>query len=98
MKTTTENAFRRRKTAAQPEHVRARVTEGRPVMTERMVLWPEVHALVGLSRTTIWRMERMGQFPRRVLLSLRAVGWQESELKAWLTRRLAARGDGTSQW
>ena len=65
-------------------------------MTERMVLWPEVHALVGLSRTTIWRMERAGQFPRRVLLSARAVGWQECELKAWVARRLAARGSETS--
>jgi prophage regulatory protein len=60
-------------------------------MTERMMLWPEVHHLVGLSRTTIWRLERTGQFPRRVLLSARAVGWQESELKAWLAKRLAAR-------
>jgi prophage regulatory protein len=65
-------------------------------MTERMVLWPEVHTLVGLSRTTIWRMERTGHFPRRVLLSARAVGWQESELKAWLSKRLAARDGGTS--
>lgn len=65
-------------------------------MTERMVLWPEVHAVVGLSRTTIWRMERTGQFPRRVLLSARAVGWQEAELKAWLSKRLAARDGGTS--
>jgi prophage regulatory protein len=65
-------------------------------MTERMMLWPEVHALVGLSRTTIWRMERTGQFPRRVLLSARAVGWQESELKAWLFKRIAAR-DGLNR-
>jgi prophage regulatory protein len=61
-------------------------------MTERIMLWPEVHAVVGLSRTTIWRMERAGQFPRRVLLSARAVGWPEAELKAWLAKRLAARG------
>jgi predicted DNA-binding transcriptional regulator AlpA len=46
-------------------------TIGGFVMTERMVLWPELHAVVGLSRTTIWRMERAGQFPRRVLLSAR---------------------------
>ena len=32
-------------------------------MTERMVLWPEVHTLVGLSRTTIWRMEADGPVP-----------------------------------
>jgi prophage regulatory protein len=64
-------------------------------MTDRMMLWPEVHTLVGLSRTTIWRMERTGQFPRRVLLSARAVGWQESELKAWLSKRLAARDGAT---
>jgi prophage regulatory protein len=70
-------------------------TVGRFV-AERMVLWPEVHTVVGLSRTTIWRMERMGQFPRRVLLSARAVGWPEAEVKAWLMKRLAARGPDLS--
>jgi prophage regulatory protein len=64
-------------------------------MADRIVLWPEVHTLVGLSRTTIWRMERTGQFPRRVLLSARAVGWQKSELEAWLSKRLAARDGAT---
>jgi prophage regulatory protein len=96
MKTTAETAFRRLNTTPQPEHVQAGAPEGHAVMTGRMLLWPEVHARVGLSRTTIWRMERTGQFPRRVPLSVRVVGWQESELNAWLARRLAARGGPTS--
>ncbi len=29
---------------------------------------------IGLSRTTIWRLERAGKFPRHIRLSERAVG------------------------
>jgi predicted DNA-binding transcriptional regulator AlpA len=47
----------------------------------------EVIALIGLSRVTIWRLERLGQFPRRVLISPRRVGWFESEIMEWLLSR-----------
>jgi len=38
----------------------------------------------GLSRTTIWRKEREGTFPKRVRLGSRAIGWLRSDLEAWL--------------
>lgn len=38
----------------------------------------------GLSRTTIWRKEREGTFPKRVRLGTRAVGWLRSDLETWL--------------
>nr|ART37181.1 D478 [uncultured bacterium] len=31
-----------------------------------------------------------GQFPRRVKIGVRAVGWLESEVTAWLESRVAA--------
>jgi len=46
---------------------------------------------VGLSRTTIWRLQRRGQFPRQVRLSPNRVGWLESEINAWIAARAAAR-------
>jgi prophage regulatory protein len=47
----------------------------------------EVEEIVGLSRTTIWRMVRAGRFPAKVRLSLRARGWLLSDIEAWLTSR-----------
>jgi predicted DNA-binding transcriptional regulator AlpA len=44
----------------------------------------------GLSRTTIWRIERHGAFPDRRQLSPGAVGWIEAEVEAWIANRKAA--------
>jgi prophage regulatory protein len=38
----------------------------------------------GLSRTTIWRKEREGTFPKRVKIGSRAVGYLRIDLEAWL--------------
>lgn len=40
--------------------------------------------LTGLSRTTIWRLEREGKFPSRRTLSGKRVGWIRSEIEVWL--------------
>jgi prophage regulatory protein len=45
----------------------------------------------GLGRSTIYRMEAAGQFPQRIKLGLRAVGWIESEVQAWLAARANGR-------
>ena len=42
----------------------------------------------GLSRTTVWRLERQGAFPARRRLSPGAVGWLESEVDEWIASRL----------
>jgi prophage regulatory protein len=47
----------------------------------------EIKARTGLSRSTIWRLEREGLFPARKRLSKRAVGWSSSEIAAWLEGR-----------
>lgn len=39
--------------------------------------------MTGLSRSTTWRMQRTGAFPRSIALSPGRVGWRESELAAW---------------
>lgn len=51
----------------------------------------EVENLTSLSRTTIWRLERNGDFPPRIHLSANRVGWLESDLFDWLVAR---RGSG----
>ncbi|MDA3969740.1 MAG: AlpA family transcriptional regulator [Desulfobulbaceae bacterium] len=54
---------------------------------ERIVRAKELHELTGLSRTTIWRMERKGEFPSRVPLSGNSVGWRYSEVMEWMKLR-----------
>ena len=56
-------------------------------MADRIVREPECREISGLSRTTRWRLERKGKFPRRRKLSDNAVGWIFSELMAWVTAR-----------
>ena len=41
----------------------------------------------GLSRTTLWRLERKGDFPTRVHRGLNSVGWRVEEIDAWIDRR-----------
>ena len=54
---------------------------------DRFVREAEVLNLTGLSRTTRWRMEQNGKFPRRRQLSVNAVAWRESEIRAWMASR-----------
>ena len=42
---------------------------------------------VGLSRTTIWRLEKSGQFPKRVRLGQNSVGWLKGDVDTWLESR-----------
>lgn len=44
----------------------------------------------GLSRTTIWRLVRRGEFPTPRRLSANAIGWIESEIDAWIATRAGA--------
>jgi prophage regulatory protein len=53
----------------------------------RLVPFREVAQRVALSRSTIWRMERAGQFPKRRRLSVNKVAWWEPEIEEWLQNR-----------
>jgi predicted DNA-binding transcriptional regulator AlpA len=53
----------------------------------RLISFREVAQRVGLSRSTVWRMERAGQFPKRRRLSVNRVAWWEPEIEEWLRRR-----------
>jgi prophage regulatory protein len=47
----------------------------------------EVVNLTGLSRSTVWRLEKIKHFPGRRILSGRRVGWLRSEVEAWIETR-----------
>lgn len=53
----------------------------------RTIKKPELHQMVPLADSTIWEMERRGEFPMRFLLTPRCVVWDLAEVEAWLERR-----------
>ncbi|MEK6705229.1 MAG: AlpA family phage regulatory protein [Bdellovibrionota bacterium] len=53
----------------------------------RLIGFREVRRLCGLSRATVWRMERAGIFPRRRQLSASKVAWMLSEILRWIEDR-----------
>jgi prophage regulatory protein len=56
-----------------------------------LILEQELLALVPLSRTTIWRQEQRGKFPRRISISDARIAWRRGEIEAWIASREAAR-------
>jgi predicted DNA-binding transcriptional regulator AlpA len=74
------------------EYLLSTVTNNKPVAPmpktpDRIIRAKEVQDLTGLSRTTLWRMENKGEFPRRVSLGGNLVGWRWSEISQWIDER-----------
>ena len=57
---------------------------------ETLLRKPDVAARLGVSQSTIQRLEKAGDFPRRVRLGPRAVAWRASEIEDWIADRAAA--------
>ena len=58
---------------------------------ERQILRvADLQARLGLSRTTIWRLRRAGEFPQPIRLSANAVGWPVHVIDEWLATRPGA--------
>ena len=49
--------------------------------------------ITGLSRTTIWRLQREGSFPIRRAISPGKVAWLKSEVEQWIESRPAIKFD-----
>ena len=52
---------------------------------------PEVCRRTGLSRSTLWRLERRGAFPRHYRIAAHAVAWLASEVDEWVRQQVATR-------
>jgi prophage regulatory protein len=52
---------------------------------------PAVQDKTGLRETQIDELEKKGNFPKRVQISSRAVGWVEDEVDEWIHARIRAR-------
>ena len=54
---------------------------------DRLLTRVEVERRTRLSRSTIYRLMRIGQFPRPYRIGLRGVRWSEREIGEWLASR-----------
>ncbi len=65
----------------------ATTTNKQSVSNDRIIRAKEVVEMTGLSRTTIWRMERYKSFPARVSLGGNSVGWKFNDVQKWVSTR-----------
>jgi len=63
-------------------------SSGAPI---RILRLDQVIAATGLGKTKIYELQALGEFPMRVQITARTVGWVEEEVQAWLSGRVAAR-------
>ena len=59
----------------------------------RFIRRGELRKMVPLADTTIYEMERRGEFPHRFLTS-RCLAWDLAEVEAWVRQRRRASSDG----
>jgi prophage regulatory protein len=63
---------------------------GKPATTRALKLlrFPAVRERTGLSRSTIWRLERIGAFPKHRRISANAVAWLEEDIMTWIESKM----------
>jgi prophage regulatory protein len=54
----------------------------------KLLRFPAVRERTGLSRSTIWRLERQGAFPRHHRISANAVAWVEDDIAKWIRSKV----------
>jgi prophage regulatory protein len=73
----------------------AEATSTQVSMLERVPLkfirFKAVRERTGLSRSTIWRLERVGAFPKHHQISANAVAWMEQDVVNWIQSKVGVR-------
>jgi len=54
------------------------------VKNEEILRPKDVVRVTGLSRVTVWRLSKAGEFPASVQLGPRSVGWRRSDIDEWM--------------
>jgi prophage regulatory protein len=60
---------------------------------DRLLRLEEVRAVVGLGKSTVYRMMRAGTFPMACKAGGGSTRWSEQEVQAWVREQLARRDD-----
>jgi prophage regulatory protein len=58
-----------------------------PALAPRLLRIAQVVARTGLSKSTIFRLEAARDFPARLRISKRAIGWREADISHWIEQR-----------
>jgi prophage regulatory protein len=59
--------------------------------SDRIIRKPELLEITGVSHPTIWRWEKAGKFPKRLILGPNSSGWLESEVQGWIENKVLNR-------
>ena len=62
-------------------------------VNDRLLRRRQVEEITGLSRSSIYRLMRNGDFPSPVRVGPSAVRWKASDISAWLESRPLATGE-----
>ena len=81
-----EHKANRTATASDPGVLRLDRLQSVPL---KFLRFHAVRDRTGLSRSTIWRLERRGEFPKHRRISTNAVGWLEQEINEWMLGKTA---------
>lgn len=56
--------------------------------TQKLLRLPNVEAVTGYKRSTIYRLIKQGGFPAPISLGARASAWIEDEISDWIQKRI----------
>ena len=54
--------------------------------------------IIGVSRSTLWRLEKAGKLPQKIIISDRVCGWLESDIEQWLGELKRTRSNEHFDW
>ncbi len=60
------------------------------IFQERIVREDERKRITSISRSQAYQLEKLGRFPKRILIGSRSVGWRFLELMEWVKNRQVA--------
>ena len=77
-----------------PRNPQGELPLGEPGPTEqpkhqRILRLAQVRDVTGLGRSCIYQLQAQNEFPRRIKIGARAVGWIESEVQQWVAKRIS---------
>jgi prophage regulatory protein len=55
---------------------------------QRILRLAQVREVTGLGRSCIYQLQAEKQFPQRIKIGVRAVGWIESEVQQWVNKKI----------
>lgn len=60
------------------------------MLPRKLLRFPVVREMTGLSRSTIWRLERRGEFPKHHRIAPNVVAWVEEDVSDWIQLRTSS--------